>query len=231
MTRRLIAALALVGAATFTLSGCLSSSDAPSGQQIDVEAAWVDDGRMIAIVTSGSSTCVPIAESVTLNDEGKLSVELGESDAGTACTRDMVPRATLVEVPIGVDPSQDLEIWVTGEGYYGDVALAGTTGLAGPGGTTEYEPSAGWTQQQGQFVILTWGSSSCPPVVQSSEVTGPAEVTVVFADPRADQACTMDMAPRATMAFADGLSGVADVQLVLTGDAFDTAVPIAGASS
>ncbi len=231
MTRRMIAALALVGAATLTLSGCVSSSDAPSGQQIDVEAAWVDGGRMIALVTSGSSTCVPTAESVTITDAGDLAVELAEPDAGAACTRDMAPRATLVEVPIGVDPSQDLEIWVTGDGYYGDVALAGAEGLAGPGGSADYAPSAGWTQQQGQFVILTWGSSSCPPSVQSSEVTGPAEVTVVFAEPPADQACTMDMAPRATLGFADGLSGVADVQLVLTGDTFDSTIPLAGASA
>ena len=144
---------------------------------------------------------------------------------------DLVPRATLVTVPNGVDPSQDLEIWVTSEaGYYGDVTLAGASGLAGPGGETDYEPTAGWTQQQGQFVILTWGSSGCVPVVESSEVTGEAEVTVTFQDPPADQVCTADMAPRTNFAFADGLSGVEDVQLVLTGDSFDQTITIYGAS-
>lgn len=231
MKPRILASVALVAAATIGLTGCLSSSDAPAGQQTDVEAAWLDDGRLIAIVTSGSSTCVPVAESAEINEDGALAVELAEPDEGTACTRDLVPRATLVEVPAGVDPSQDLEIWVTSEGYYGDVTLTGVAGLAGPGGSTDYDPSAGWTQQQGQFVILTWGSSGCVPVVESSEVTGEAEVTVIFQDPPADQACTMDMAPRTNFAFADGLSGVEDVQLLLSGDSFDTTIPISGASN
>ena len=231
MKRRILASVVLGSAAALSLTGCLSGSDAPAGQETDVEAAWLDDGRIIAVVTSGSSTCVPTAESAEINSDGALAVELVEPDADTACTRDLVPRATLVTVPNGVDPSQDLEIWVTSEaGYYGDVTLAGAPGLAGPGGETDYEPTAGWTQQQGQFVILTWGSSGCVPVVESSEVTGEAEVTVTFQDPPADQVCTADMAPRTNFAFADGLSGVEDVQLVLTGDSFDQTIAIYGAS-
>ena len=231
MKRRILASVVLGAAAALSLTGCLSGSDAPAGQETDVEAAWLDDGRIIAVVTSGSSTCVPTAESAEINSDGALAVELVEPDADTACTRDLVPRATLVTVPNGVDPSQDLEIWVTSEaGYYGDVTLAGASGLAGPGGETDYEPTAGWTQQQGQFVILTWGSSGCVPVVESSEVTGEAEVTVTFQDPPADQVCTAGMAPRTNFAFADGLSGVEDVQLVLTGDSFDQTIAIYGAS-
>ena len=187
MKRRILASVVLGAAAALSLTGCLSGSDAPAGQETDVEAAWLDDGRIIAVVTSGSSTCVPTAESAEINSDGALAVELVEPDADTACTRDLVPRATLVTVPNGVDPSQDLEIWVTSDaGYYGDVTLAGASGLAGPGGETDYEPTAGWTQQQGQFVILTWGSSGCVPVVESSEVTGEAEVTVTFQDPPAE---------------------------------------------
>ena len=231
MKRRILASVVLGAAAALSLTGCLSGSDAPAGQETDVEAAWLDDGRIIAVVTSGSSTCVPTAESAEINSDGALAVELVEPDADTACTRDLVPRATLVTVPNGVDPSQDLEIWVTSDaGYYGDVTLAGASGLAGPGGETDYEPTAGWTQQQGQFVILTWGSSGCVPVVESSEVTGEAEVTVTFQDPPADQVCTAGMAPRTNFAFADGLSGVEDVQLVLTGDSFDQTIAIYGAS-
>lgn len=231
MKRRVLASVVLGAAAVLSLTGCLSSSDAPPGQQTDVEAAWLDDGRIIAVVTSGSSTCVPTAESAEINSDGALAVELVEPDADTACTRDLAPRATLVTVPDGVDPSEDLEIWVTSEaGYYGDVTLAGVAGLAGPGGETDYAPTAGWTQQQGQFVILTWGSSGCVPVVESSEVSAEAEVTVAFQDQPANQACTMDMAPRTNFAFADGLSGVEDVQLVLTGDSFDQTISIYGAS-
>lgn len=230
MKRRVLASLVLGAVAALSLTGCLSSSDAPAGQETDVNAAWLDDGRIIALVTTGSSSCVPVAESAEINQDGALAVELSLPDADQPCTADLAPRATLVQVPEGVDPSQDLVIWATGEGYYGDVTLPGVSGLAGPGGSTDYEPTAGWTQQQGQFVILTWGSSSCVPVVETSEVTAEAEVTVTFQEPPANQACTMDMAPRTNFGFADGLSGVEDVQLVLTGDSFDSTIPIYGAS-
>ena len=73
------------------------------------------------------------------------------------------PRVTLVEVPEGVDPSR-------GSRDHGDRrrttpaaptsrASRGSTG----GGMTDYLPSAGWTDTDGQFVLLTWGSSSCAP--------------------------------------------------------------------
>ena len=230
MKRRVLASLVLGAVAALSLTGCLSSSDAPAGQETDVNAAWLDDGRIIALVTTGSSSCVPVADSAEINQDGALAVELSLPDADQPCTADLAPRATLVPVPEGVDPSQDLVIWATGEGYYGDVTLPGVSGLAGPGGSTDYEPTAGWTQQQGQFVILTWGSSSCVPVVETSEVTADAEVTVLFQEPPANQPCTMDMAPRTNFGFADGLSGVADVQLVLSGDSFDQTIPIYGTS-
>lgn len=230
MKRRVLASLVIGAVAALSLTGCLSSSDAPAGQETDVNAAWLDDGRIIALVTTGSSSCVPVAESAEINQDGALAVELSLPDADQPCTADLAPRATLVQVPEGVDPSQDLVIWATGEGYYGDVTLPGVSGLAGPGGSTDYEPTAGWTQQQGQFVILTWGSSSCVPVVETSEVTAEAEVTVTFQEPPANQACTMDMAPRTNFGFADGLSGVSDVQLALSGDSLDSTIPIYGAS-
>ena len=82
-----------------------------------MDAAWLDDGRIIGLVTMGSSGCVPAAEEATLEDDGTLSVTLVEPDADTACTADFVPRVTLVEVPEGVDPAEDLAITVTGDGY------------------------------------------------------------------------------------------------------------------
>ena len=70
---------------------------------------------------------------------------------------------------------------------------------------------------------MTWGSSTCPPMIESVEPTGPTEVTVTFATPPADQVCTMDMAPRGTLATVSGLEGEADIDLVLTGAEFDGA--------
>ena len=114
-------------------------------------------------------------------EDGVLQVELAAPEGDKACTADLVPRVTLVGVPEDVDPEEDLAIEVTGDDYYGEVELAGVAGLAA-GGETDYLPSAGWATAAGQFVILTWGSSTCVPVIEDVAATGPAEVTVTFQD-------------------------------------------------
>ncbi|WP_314506949.1 hypothetical protein [uncultured Microbacterium sp.] len=234
---RLLALPAVLLLAGGALAGCASTPAAapptapPSGDSTEaqIDAAWLDDGRIIGLVTTGSSTCVPAADEATLQADGSLAVTLVEPDADTACTRDLVPRVTLVEVPEGVDPSEDLAITVTGDGYSGSTDLEGVDGLAG-GGMTDYLPSAGWTGTDGQFVLLTWGSSSCVPFISDVAASGPAEVTVTLQAPPADQVCTMDMAPRATVAVVDGLEEDGDVSLVLAGSAEfdDVRVPIHG---
>lgn len=203
-------------------------SDAPSADatEIEVEAAWLDGGRMIGLVTEGSSTCLPLVQDAGLEADGTLAVVLAEADASQACTRDLVPRVTLVALPEGVDPAKDLEISVSGEGYYGDADLDGVPGLDPALGAGEYSPSAGWTDEDGMFVVLTWGSSSCPEVVESAEATGADAVTVTFAAAPEDQVCTMDMGPRGAVAFVDGLEDRADVALTLTGATFPEATTV-----
>lgn len=233
---RLLAIPLLAVLAAGAFAGCAATpADAPSPTGTDpaieteLDAAWLDGGRIIGLVTSGSSSCVPAADGATVEADGSLLVTLVDPDADTACTRDFVPRVTLVEVPEGVDPTQDLAIIVSGDGYSGQVELDGAAGLTG-GGTTDYLPSAGWTDTDGQFVLLTWGSSSCVPVIADVTASGPAEVTVTFETPAADQVCTMDMAPRAVIAVVDGLDEYSDVSLVLTGSPeFDNVrIPIFG---
>jgi hypothetical protein len=155
---------------------------------------------------------VPTAEEATL-DGSVLEVDLVTPDG--ACTRDLVPRVSVVAVPEGVDPAEDLEINATVDGVEGNVTLAGVSGLAGPGTETDFVPSAGWTGVTGTFVLVTWGSSTCPRIVESAEATGPAEVTVTFVVPPADQVCTMDMVPHGDVLVVDGLEGASDVALVL----------------
>ena len=238
LARRLLALPVVLLLAGGALAGCASTAGHRAvGQhrqrgdstEVEIDAAWLDDGRIIGLVTTGSSTCVPAADEATLQADGSLAVTLVEPDADTACTRDLVPRVTLVEVPEGVDPSKDLAITVTGDGYSGSTDLDGVDGLTG-GGMTDYLPSAGWTDTDGQFVLLTWGSSSCVPVISDVAASGPAEVTVTFETPAADQVCTMDMAPRATVAVVDGLEEDSDVSLVLAGSPeFDNVrIPIYG---
>lgn len=220
-TKTLIAGLGLAALVGAALTGCAASAGtAPSATpsastEIEVDAAWLDDGRIIGLVTQGSSSCVPTAGDATLQADGSLAVTLVEPDETTPCTRDLVPRVTLVEVPEGVDPAADLAITVTGDGYKATTDLDGVEGLAG-GGMTDYLPSAGWTDEDDQLVLLTWGSSSCVPVISDVTAAG-AEVTVTFQTPPADQVCTADMAPRATVVVASGLEEDDNVSLILTG--------------
>lgn len=218
------------GSGTASTPGSTPSASASGGSagELEVDAAWVDGGRMIALVTEGSSStdCIPVAGDTSYAN-GVLEVELVAPPADTVCTADYVSRATLVGVPEGVDPTQELEIRLTG-GYTGDTDLDGVPGLAA-GGSTDYLPSAGWADD-GQFVIVTWGSSTCVPVISDVAATSATEVTVTFATPPADQACTMDMAPRANVAQVTAeLDDDTEVFAILTGDQFDNVrVPIIG---
>lgn len=206
-----------------------SGSTEPAAQTGDadadeIEAAWLDGGRMIGVVTLGSSTCVPGAGEVS-GDGQRIDVELTDP-AAEVCTADAAPRATPIGVPEGVDPAQDVVIRVSGAGIDGETDLDGVDGLD-PTGASDYLPSAGWAGD-GQLVILTWGSSSCPPVVESAATAG-SEVTVTFATPPDDQACTMDMAPRAIVLVVDEPDDDVAAEVVLTGAEFeDVRVPILG---
>ncbi|MGZ0712008.1 hypothetical protein ACWPKO_27090 (plasmid) [Coraliomargarita sp. W4R53] len=235
-TRSVLAGVSVVMLLGGLLAGCASSAgsddevvaptEAPADP--DLSAAWLDSGRMVGIVTLGSSSCVPMAD-VGAYADGVLEVTLID-DAEAACTRDLVPRVTLAALPAEVDPSQDLEIRVVGDGYQGVTELDGVAGLESSD-EAEMAPSAGWANDEGQFVLLSWGSSSCVPVVESAEATSATEVTVTFMTPPADQPCTMDFAPRATVAWVDpsGLDVDAGVDAMLTGGEFaDVTVPIIG---
>ncbi|MET0735649.1 MAG: hypothetical protein ABWY55_08400 [Microbacterium sp.] len=237
--RTVLSTLGIVLLAAGALSGCATAIDAggtPSGSSapdvplatdLELDAVWLDGGRTIGLVTQGSSTCVPTAGDATFAN-GVIDVTFVEPAEDTACTRDMVPRVTLVATPEGVDPTQDVEITVTGEGYAGDTDLDGVAGLA-VGGETDYLPSAGWTGEDGQFVILSWGSSSCAPVLEQAVASSPSEVTATFTTPPADQVCTMDMAPRGVVAQVADLEDDGEVFVTLQGGEFDNIrIPIVG---
>ena len=199
----------------------------------DVEAAWLDDGRMFAIVTWGSSTCVPVVDEVSAEGQ-TVTVSLADAPSGDgadddearACTEDLAPRASIGAVPEGVDPTQDVEFIVTVGEVTDDVDLDGNPALSGtPGGSTEYAPSAGWFDDEG-IVLLTWGSSGCPPIVENVEEQG-GGATVTFKTE--DRVCTMDMAPRATIiALSDDAHEDDDAEFALTlvGDNLDATVNV-----
>lgn len=245
-TRRAGTIAALLGVALM-LAGCATASvdpgivtedpgDGPeSGQatpqmELEVGAAWIDGGRQIALVTSGSSTCVPSAQDAAVQADGTLAITLTLGDSADACTDDYVPRVTLLAVPEEVDPTQDVALVVTDDqGSRGETDIAGVAGYSADG-PTDYAPSAAWVGDD-WIALVTWGSSTCVPVVEDVAASDDVSVTVTFATPPADQMCTMDMGPRGTLVDVTGL-GVAHADaltLTLTGgDAqFETPVEVA----
>lgn len=238
---RLGLSLAAIAAAALVVAGCASTpqsapptntatpggdavSEEPGDDADDFEAAWLDDGRMFAIVTMGSSTCVPQVADVTADGQN-VAVTLADADADAACTADMAPRASIGAFPEGVDPTKDVKLTVTYGDIVDDVDLDGSPEHTGiPGTATEYIASAGWFDDRG-LVLLTWGSSSCVPTVASVEGAGAAG-TVTFADQKPGTACTMDMSARATIvSFADDVDDDA-FELTLVGDNLDATVRV-----
>ena len=192
----------------------------------DMEAAILDDGRMFAIVTWGSSTCVPHVDTVSANGQ-TVSVELVETDANAVCTLDMAQRASVGALPDGVDPTKEITLQVTYGDVSDDIDVDGDAAFTGtPGSSTEYLPSAAWFDD-GSLVLLTWGSSGCPPVVEELSASGATGTATFVTDD--DKACTMDMAPRATiLSFGDDQVDDDGFTLTLVGGGLDGTVTVRG---
>lgn len=188
----------------------------------DVEAAWLDEGRAIGIVTWGSSTCRPHIEDVQADGQS-IAVTIGDADE-SVCTDDLAPRAVTAMLPEGVDVTKDVEVRVV----YGDTTEdADLDALdAAPHGMGDQQPSAGWFDDDG-IVLLTWGSSTCPPVASDLEMTD-AGATVTFSA-EVGRTCTMDLAPRATvLTMPEQRDDDAPFTLTLVGDNLDSEVVVRG---
>ena len=240
---RLLAAAVSSFAVAVLLAGCASGpvgtapestgdpSNGPgqsSGDSDDLEGTLLDDGRLFAVVTRGSSTCVPQVDQVDADGQ-TVSVTLVDpaDDGDRVCTADLAPRASIGALPEGVDPTKEITLQVAYGDLRDDVDLDGDPSFSGtPGSSTEYLPSAGWVDD-GTLVLLTWGSSSCPPVVESVEVAGSRGTATFVTDDQ--QVCTMDMAPRATL-IELGDDAVDDdaFTLTLVGGGLDGTVDVRG---
>jgi hypothetical protein len=144
------------------------------------------------------------------------------ASAEKACTDDLVPRALMVPVPDGVDVTRGVEVEVV----HGErTESADLDALAeAPQGQTEYTPSAGRFDDEG-IVLLTWGSSSCPPVVNDVQSTD-AGATVTFQE--VDGVCTMDLAPRVTPILLPQEAADGAFELTLVGGGLDGTVAVHG---
>lgn len=226
-------AAALLLSATFVLTGCAAEpaksvdvTTPPSSEPTEAqsEAVWLDEGRFIGLVTWGSSSCVPFVGEVAASGQD-ITVELSDTIEGQEarpCTADFAPRASVIGVPEGVDPSKDTTIKVNYFEQQLTVSLKGAAGLTGtPGQPTDYLPSAAWMTDGTGIVLLTWGSSTCQPLVSSIDLVD-GEIVASFAPQ--EGMCTMDLVPRTTIL---GVPGNHDAtQLKLVGDNLDATVQI-----
>ncbi|MGC5171654.1 hypothetical protein ACLQ2Q_13495 [Microbacterium sp. DT81.1] len=215
-----LTAVAAIGILTF---GLIRDDDEPPAVASSPAAAWLENGGAVAIVTWGDGSCTPALGDSTLWDS-RFVVELMDP-VGEECSGESVPRPTLAPLTEPLALTEELEIVLAGD-YEGVIRLAGDP--EPPPEVGFAEPSAGWYSPDG-FVLLTWGSSSCPPEVASTEVTAEDEVTVVFVA-SGESPCTADLARRATIAEVDE-AGLGDgrVTAILQGDGSDDIeVPIAG---
>ncbi|MGF3056116.1 hypothetical protein [Microbacterium sp. YY-01] len=223
--RHRFAALSVLAGAALVIAGCASgpqAGDQPAptedpqqpAETGQIEATWLDTGRFIGVVTWGSSGCVPL-EGETIADGQNITTTLSLDDEDAACTADFAPRATLIGVPEGVDATQDATLTVElPEGETAEVTIAGNDTLTGEL-PDQFVPSAGWAGDQ--IVLLSWGSSSCPPLVDAiDEDANSARVTFVTED----RPCTMDLAPRLTIITPTQAADHSGYQLTLTGADF-----------
>lgn len=230
-----VAAALLIGAVV-TLSGCAAEPSAPGegktpapeeSSDFQSDAVWLDDGRMIGLVTWGSSSCIPFVGEVEASGQ-EITVNLSDTIEGVEeqrpCTSDLAPRASVLGAPAGVDPHKAVTLKVNYNEQEFAVELDGDSALAGtPGESTDFLPSASWMSDDAGIVLLTWGSSTCVPQVANLEETD-TEIIATFTPQ--DGPCTMDMVPRATVLGASekGESRV----LTLVGDNLDATVQLIG---
>lgn len=77
------------------------------------------------------------------------------------------------------------------------------------------QPVAIWTDNRETLTVVTWGSSSCPPVPTALELEAAMQLNLRFAPP-SEQVCTADFAPTShVFTTPDGISFSA-VQLSIT---------------
>ncbi|MDL9978290.1 hypothetical protein [Microbacterium candidum] len=227
-SRRGVIIGAVFGLALLALAGCSSGSPSPAGTSSAptsstavAGAAWLDGGHAVAVVSMGSSSCIPAAGAISASGQ-KVTVEFAAPPANQACTSDFVPRATYVALPDGVNPAQNVQVTANGS-VTGTVTLAGLTqGVA----TADQTPTAGWIEgmqsggelSAGAFAFVTWGSSTCPPALAAVTAASASDITVVLAAPPGQKTCTMDMAPRAAVAVSPPTVTGADVTVSFEGD-------------
>ncbi len=206
-----------------------------AGQPVGWLAA---DRATITIVSYGSSACPYIATAITVVDDAELSIELRQG-AAEACTDDLAPRTHVLAVPEGwgagdgpystqivrradafgaSDPVlSTVVLWpvpVAGETIAVETIRGVPDDITLPDDALDRgEPLAYWGADRATLRVITWGSSSCPPLVRSAVLGEPTVIDVVLV-PGPGEICTSDFGPTThVLVTPAGVDPVADVTL------------------
>ncbi|UYN84498.1 MAG: hypothetical protein KIT89_04735 [Microcella sp.] len=89
------------------------------------------------------------------------------------------------------------------------------------------QPVALWTDNRVTLTVVTWGSSSCPPIPTSLEVESAALMMLTFAPP-AGEVCTADFAPTShVFTTPDGISfGAMQLEITFEGRGGDESTTV-----
>ncbi len=155
----------------------------------NASVVWLDGGKALGVVTwgSGSRSCYPVVQDVTVANQD-IDVVLAAPTVDGVCTQDLREQLLLVGLPEGVDSKAAATVTLSTAQESQEIALAARPADAAT--TPAGELSATLTPLG--VVLISYGSSSCPPVVDTIDGT-----TVTFTT--IEQACTMDYSPRATL--------------------------------
>ena len=102
-----------------------------------------------------------------------------------------------------------------------DTFAGGPPGFEGDGGLLNGEPTAIWIAGRRQFAIVTFGSSSCPPVPTAISAPDATHIAITFVK-SPNTPCTADLAPTThKFDLPDGVDPDGSVSVDVTYD-FDT---------
>lgn len=181
---------------------------------------WLaDDRSTITIVSYGSSSCPFIATAIEELDASTVAIELRQAPA-QACTDDLGPRTHVLATPEGwgtgdgpytaevtraldafgdaqpVTDAVQLWPWPEASTIAIDTVRGVPEGIVLPIDALEKgEPLAFWGPDRQSLLVVTWGSSSCPPPAIMLSAIGTTELELVFGPLPAGRACTADFAP------------------------------------
>lgn len=200
---------------------------------------WLaEDRATLTIVSYGSSSCPFVATAIEALDDSIVEIALRQAPA-QACTDDLAPRTHVLAVPEGwgqgdgpyiAEVSQSLDAFGPTEPALSTVVLwpvpsagesiAIETIRGVPDDITlpdealdRGEPLAYWGTDRATLRVITWGSSSCPPLVRSAVLASPTVIELVLV-PGPGEVCTADFAPTTHVLVTPlGVDAAADVTL------------------